>query len=418
MPSISNTSLREFKHVYGTGFVVISKTLSSLQSFMMSGMKKRNILIFSALLTLLMISACGVGRKHYNKGNYLKATYAAINRLKRDPDSEKAGKMLQKSYKALLTDELNQVNRLKSNQQPFRYDQIIPVFERLNRVRDEIESCPGCLKIIPAPKGFDNELLEARSEAAREHYSQGIRLMDGDMNQARQAHGHFIQAKQHRPDLERIDDWIIKAREKATIRVLIEPIPMHSRSLSLSNEFFEQQIMQFARNQNLPFVQFLSPLELSESDLRPHHVIVMRFDDFVVGQTLLREETREYKKDSVEVGKVTLEGGKTIPAYGTVKANYTRFSKTVKSTGLLDFRIMDYQTGAVIRQQKFPGTHVWEYQWANFNGDERALSKEQLELSRRREIMPPMPQDLFIEFTRPIHAQITTAIRNHYRQYQ
>lgn len=80
-------------------------------------------------------------------------------------------------------------------------------------------------------------------------------------------------------------------------------------------------------------------------------------------------------------------------------------------------RILDARTDAVLLARKFPGEFVWFSEWASFNGDERALSKEQLALCERRELAPPHPQDLFIEFTKPIYGQLSSNVREFYRRY-
>jgi hypothetical protein len=85
---------------------------------------------------------------------------------------------------------------------------------------------------------------------------------------------------------------------------------------------------------------------------------------------------------------------------------------------LLDLRITNSSDGSLIRQEKIPGTYVWRSNWAYFNGDERALNKEQIELTNRRELPPPSAQDLFILFTGPIVNQTANLIRNQYRGHQ
>lgn len=373
---------------------------------------------FIFLLFIPFFFACSSGYRQLNKGQYYEAAQTAIKRLRKDPDHGKSAHVLEKAYAMSVKNGRIRVERLVAATTPFRYDQVVAELEKLNFLRNEIENCPACLQLIPNPLSFDNDLENARQMAAEEHFNEGLRLMKGDMVQARQAHYHFNKAQQYQPNLEHIDEWLAEALEKATLRVLIQPIPMHSAMYDLTNAFFEQQIIEYARGLNFQFVHFMSVIEVQETQIVPHQEIYMRFDDFVVGQMLLKESSKELKKDSVKVGNVSLENGKTAPVYGTVKADFVEYSKSVKSSGLLDFRIIDHETGAIIRQQKFPGTHVWQYQWAAFNGDERALSKEQLELSRKREVQPPLPQNLFIEFTRPIYGQLTGAIRRHYQPWR
>jgi len=103
--------------------------------------------------------------------------------------------------------------------------------------------------------------------------------------------------------------------------------------------------------------------------------------------------------------------------YGTVKATVYHYSKTIRSAGVMDFRIIDANTEKILTVEKMPGEYIWFSEWATFNGDERALTEEQLKLSQQKEIPPLPPQDLFIEFTKPIYDQIINKVKNYYRNY-
>jgi len=107
----------------------------------------------------------------------------------------------------------------------------------------------------------------------------------------------------------------------------------------------------------------------------------------------------------------------TTKVYAKVKATYYHFQKTTTSRGVVSFRIVDAKTKAVLNAEKMPGQYVWISEWATFNGDERALTPLQLEITKQREKVPPPVQDLFIEFTKPIYTQITTKIQNFYKNY-
>ena len=47
----------------------------------------------------------------------------------------------------------------------------------------------------------------------------------------------------------------------------------------------------------------------------------------------------------------------------------------------------------------------------NYNGDKRALTKNQIEICNRRRINPIPPQQMFVEFTKPIHDQLRSLSR-------
>ncbi|HTM98380.1 MAG TPA: hypothetical protein VL088_06550, partial [Pedobacter sp.] len=61
--------------------------------------------------------------------------------------------------------------------------------------------------------------------------------------------------------------------------------------------------------------------------------------------------------------------------------------------------------------------YIWEDQWASYKGDERALSKHQLAISKKKELMPPAPGALFVELTKPIYSQLVSEISSFYNNY-
>jgi hypothetical protein len=79
--------------------------------------------------------------------------------------------------------------------------------------------------------------------------------------------------------------------------------------------------------------------------------------------------------------------------------------------------ITDWKTRKLVHQQKFPGTYVWRDSWASYKGDDRALTKQQLAITKRREQLPPPPNALFLEFTKPIYNQLVDDISYYYNNY-
>ena len=164
-------------------------------------------------------------------------------------------------------------------------------------------------------------------------------------------------------------------------------------------------------------IRFYNPAEAEQIKLKPDHIVRLEFIDFVVGQTLIQSDTKELtSKDSVVIGTIKAEG-KDINVYGQVKAKFTQNRKTVKSTGILLMVIEDFQTSRILQRSELPGEFIWVNEWAHYNGDERALTKPQVVMSTKREEIPPMPQQLFIEFCKPIYSQFTSRIKSFYDKY-
>ena len=138
----------------------------------------------------------------------------------------------------------------------------------------------------------------------------------------------------------------------------------------------------------------------------------MEFHQFSLGNVFSNTTTTDVSRDSV-----LLETRDTLKIYGTVKAKLTVHEKAITGTGLLDFQVLDTELNKVISQEKFPSEYTWAIQWATFNGDERALTEEQLEMVNRKELNIPNPQWIFEEFTAPIYDQVIQKMTYFYRNY-
>jgi len=163
------------------------------------------------------------------------------------------------------------------------------------------------------------------------------------------------------------------------------------------------------------FVRFFTFEELQNINIQPDHIVRMEFDDFVLGQTLMESKTREVKRDSVVVGSYKNEAGEEFDVYGTVKAEITSNRKTLASTGVLNFEIRDAASGRILTNQKIPSEDIWVHEWLSYNGDERALTEDEIRMSKLRELPPPNPQTLFISFIDRIYGNVTGRVANFYR---
>ncbi|MDJ1485094.1 hypothetical protein QNI16_31640 [Cytophagaceae bacterium YF14B1] len=372
------------------------------------------------LIILILSGACSSGKKALQKGNYEEAIMKAINRLRSSPNNSKARETLRDGYPLTLEYHTNRISNLRNSNEAFKYEGIIASYQALTQLTNEIQRCPACREEVPNARTYLNEIGEAKQLAATERYNAGVVAFDRDNTResAKEAYLHFLRASEFVPNYKDVQQRMQQAKFEATLKVVFEQIPVHSRAYSLSNEFFQNKINQFVGSEKMnEFVRFYTPGEAQKVGLRnPDHLVRMQFDDFVVGQVYMKESTEEISRDSVIVGQVkTTAGNKNV--YGTVKAKFTLFQKTISSRGLMDLQVMDPQTKRVLFQEKMPGEFVWRSEWASYKGDERALTDKQVKLSQLREAQPPAPQDLFIEFCKPIYTQATGTLRKYYQNY-
>lgn len=376
----------------------------------------KRTLLFHVPLIALIIAACSSGKRMLEHGQYDAAVFTAVNRLRQDPNNGKAGQTLSDAYKYAKDWHMNNINTAKQSNDPLKWDKVVWDYSQMNALAQEIQTCPSCLQIVPTPVTFSTELNDAKWKAAEVHYVMGDNAMQTKSRQsARDAYNHFLACYNMVPTYKDITARMNESKFYATLKVMVPSIPMHSNQLKISNEFFDNKIHEFLVQMPVnEFVKFYNPKEAEAVGLKqPDQIIYLTFDDFVVGQTLIKETVLPCKKDSVQISK----DAQGKPIYGTVTAELHKFNKTVVSSGLLDFKVVDPNTQQVLTQEKFPGTFNWFCEWGYFNGDIRSLTPEQVNLTKNKEMMPPPPQDLFINFCKPIYDQVTGKIKVFYQNY-
>lgn len=371
------------------------------------------------LIAFVILTACSSGKKAYEHGNYYEAVMQAVNRLRQNPDHSKSMEALRNSYPMALENLQTDANNQIASNSPSKWRNAIASYDRINQMYETIRQSPGALKVIPNPKNFYNEIGPLKEKAAEESYNVGVEaLMKGTREDAKRAYFNFADAQAFVPGYKDVVEYLDKAKYEATLKVILEQVAVPNR-YSLSGGFFQDKVEEYL-HQNYPdrgFVKFYTPEEAKNIKLQKvDQILRIQFDDFSVGNTTVNEKEETVKKDSVKVGEAKVDG-KTIPVYNTVSAKLTTVRKEVLSTGLLSMVVLDAKTNGVLQHKKFSGEYSWVSSWARFNGDERALSDQQLAACKRKEQLPPVAQDLFLEFTRPIYNQLVPALQGFYKSY-
>lgn len=145
------------------------------------------------MISLLFVSACSTtGRKALEKGRYYDAVVQSVEKLKKDPTNEEASKVLYNAYGFASELEINNINRVLSSNQSFRFERVIESYRILNRMYDMIERCPACRNIV-TPESYHMQLEVAMDNALAERYSAGVKLLEKNTIAAgREAYKHFL----------------------------------------------------------------------------------------------------------------------------------------------------------------------------------------------------------------------------------
>jgi len=435
------------------------------------------ILYRVTFLIPLVLLGCISGKKAFQRGNYYQSVLQSVQRLRKAPNNKKARATLEQAYPLALNSlEQNSIN-LKASNTDGKWQLILSNYRKINRMYEEIEHAPAAKSIITAPKNYYSEIEAITKNAAEEQYQKGLAALNKNTRyDAQQAFKFFGQALTLVPDYKDAYQKQLDAQDLATLKVLVTQVPLPA-SFSLSANYFQNKIEEFLNSESvrMDFVEFYNQGEQLTTDFRPDHILQLQFDEFTLGNVHIKEVSKELTKDSVVVATVkknrdtdneekitichhppgnpenamTLEvsvsalqahidhGDKIGPCegsrgstdhkkkkedeyediYATVKATLTTFTKTIDSKGLMSMQILDASTNKILKEQKFPGEFVWQESWGTFNGDERALTEEQLALCKKREIPPPSRDEMFAYLSKPIFSQFAGDVRQFYLNY-
>jgi len=362
----------------------------------------------------ILIVGCTTGKNALQKGDYDAAVSKAVDRLKSSSQNKEAMQVLPQAFDLALQTHLRKIDEAKVSADALKWESILYRYQRINQLSDEVNGCPSCLSLVPNPPKYVKEFEDSKYKASEARYLLGERaLRENNRQSAKTAYNHFLKAESLYPSLKGVKDKIEDAYWAAVLKVVVQPAIINGNTYKLSNDYFQQQIANYLANyRGNTFVRFYSEQEANKQKLRADQLVELHFDDFIVGQTYVKERVEKLQKDSVVIGE-----NRRGKIYGTVKATYSIFEKQVSSSGLLNFAVVDLNTNKLLQNRKLPGTYVWVDTWASFRGDERALSNQQYALTRKREVMPPPPGNLFVEFTKPIYAQLVDNITAFYSRY-
>jgi hypothetical protein len=389
------------------------------QNYFINRRKLIGICPFLLFILVVITTSCrSSGTKALKHGDYYTATIQAVNKLRSSPNNQDAQNALLDAYPLAVRTALREIDNSLIGNNILKYDVVVSQYEQLNRLADEIYHCPKANELIPRPQEFQTELLNAKNTAAEQSYDLGVQALNyGTVEQARLAHQHFLAVHNYVNGYRDVLNKIDEALYAATLRVIVEP-PITPANFQLSAEFFyNNMISEMSRRTQYKYVRFYTPEEAKNENMRnPHQYVVFDFATFTVGNIRDVQNTTDVKRDSVVTGSVNV-GGKTYDSYATVTAKFTKYQREISSGGTLDVRILDATNSRVIEQRKFSGEYVWKTIWGSYNGDERALSSEQKDLSKREPQLPPPNQDLFLEFTKPIYTQVVSYVRTFYSRF-
>lgn len=261
------------------------------------------------VLIALVLDSCSSGKNAYERGNYYEAVTTSINRLRRNPDNKKSRETLRQAYPLAVKYYEDRANTALASGDQFKWSAVVQSYTLINSMYDEIKRSPGALQVVPKPVNYYSKLEMARTNAAEENYAAGIvALASGSREQAKLAYQYFVTTNEFVQGYKDVDERMEAALWSATIKVVLEPIPVVARNVQVSTDFFNDKMSEYLHSVSInPFVRFFTMKEAQTTGVQPDHIVKLAFDDFVIGQVYLSEKQILLQRDSVIVGSYYTE---------------------------------------------------------------------------------------------------------------
>lgn len=352
----------------------------------------RNLL---GLLTVIIMLGCGNKLIPNSSKQFLSAEDEAVVELlmdiKKNPDDKSLLDLLPSMYdRAMQSRAAMEGYVLRDNPPGDRWVLWRRQLEASQSITDAILAIPQASAMIKSPVHFRDQISEARVNAAEEYYQKGMDLLQNENRQdARLALEAFQKARKEMPDYKDLNNQIRHAEELATLYVVVNPVDYYSFGWGYwgyQNDYLQFQMLRDLNNRSYKMTRFLTEQEARGMRITPERVVDMRFARLQVNNPYTERDTYQREKQIPIPNPKTDSLGRPLPSQGntTVKATVTITRQYVNGDADLECRIYDIVSGRNILYDHFPGRYSWVYETASYNGDQRALTTEDLRILNNR----------------------------------
>ena len=383
------------------------------------------------------------------RGNYEQAVYACADALRIKSDYEEVELIMDAVFPKAIRKHHKKIEGYKYHQSNFYWDKIVDELSILSDLKLAIEDLGHPKSDIWLSKAnvrnYLAEIKDARQNSADGHYQAGIRFKLFTDRESQK-----LAAQQFQITLTIIENYkdsrelYQNCKNAGTTRIAILPFANKSgqnrygsigenvsssiRSALLNDseimEFVNiidrQQIDQIIEEQKLSqsgLVDSESSIEIGKL-LGVHQIISGEVTFLTASKPNHIKNTQRYTKE-VAIGTETYTDDdgkeKTRNIYGEVKATVTVHSISASAQVQASYQVLHAETAEVLNSEMVSGSRQFDFTWATFNGDKRALSNDVRKLTRKSEKAAPSKEQLALDAITNLNEKIIRKIKKVYK---
>ncbi|MEX0723692.1 MAG: hypothetical protein WD053_07435 [Gracilimonas sp.] len=335
-----------------------------------------------AVLAVIFLVGCNSSEKLLQKGQYDRAIDKAVEKLRKKPDNEKELYVLKEAYTKANSFDMDQINFLEREGREENYVKIFLLYESLDNRQDRIKTLPTSLMNEFTLVDYDEQLIESKSQAAEISYEKGLQYLEmGGRENARRAYYEFETTKNIYSDYGDVDEMLRESQYLGTNQVLF--VIENNSEVVLPGRFDTELRKIGMSDLNDRWIQY-SVFE--DEDQQYDYFIVLNINTIDVTPERIETEKITERKEIQDGTKYVLDERGNVrkdslgndmrePNMITVEAEIskTRQVKEAMVGGTLDY--IDLRTDQLVKTENIGITALFEYLYATYSGDKRALTE-------------------------------------------
>ncbi len=374
----------------------------------------KQIALLCFITSMMFIIACGSNRKiskRYTMED--KTVFELVKRLTDNPADKEAAELLPAAYEAArikrkaITDNLVQTGAPGD-----KYIEMAREWMVLKQMYNQIKSSPGANAALPDPWDPSLMIQGANKLAAEDYYNAAMTFLGYNTRQyAQKAYDNFQKAAKASPGYKDVDNMLLIAAEKATTRVLVNPVNYNSYSYGyygFQNDWMQQQMVRDLNARSYANTRFFTEYDLRAQQLVPDKIVDLNFTDLFIDN--VHTDSRSYQRSKeIVTGQTKTNPPRAVTQ--TVYATVTISRRYMSSYATLECRIYDRETNNNSLYDRFSDRIEWVQERATYTGDRRALTPQDIALiSNRWDDYPPNREQLAESLVRKTYQQLLSRI--------
>ncbi|KIO77942.1 hypothetical protein TH53_06510 [Pedobacter lusitanus] len=371
--------------------------------------------ICKILSLLLLLSSCKSTQKLFDKGEYSKAYYAAVNDLKKDPSNAIALGILPVSYREAASKYEQDITLAKNSKgkKGEILDQIYHGYESLQKMYEAVINAKIQTSSF-SPKDYSPELNAVATAAAAANYNRGIILLQhqNDKTSARKAYESFKTADTYVPGYKDVIEKKQQAYDAAITNVVVNRLDQRFGYYTINGNFLESDIIWNLNSiGDRNFYKFYSINSGQQAGMKVDQYMDINMYDIWFSN--LATNTYSYTTSKNIPVKSDKMAGSTSSK--TISATVYVTRRIINSRAVMDYRITDAASQKIIASDRIPAQYTWESLTGRYTGDPAALNARDLAVINGVAGNRPDYNELYRELTRQIMTQFNFAMRDIYR---